>query len=202
MLLLLLLTTASLCTAQNLDIQLLRDAHENRYKQYDGLMEGATNSVYPICIAVPIAQLAYEFAKHDTTAIYNGWTTIAALGINTILTTGLKYTINRPRPYKTYSDIHPYAYDSDPSFPSGHTSYAFSLATSLTLEYKKWYVAVPAYAWAATAGYSRLYLGEHYPSDVLAGAIVGVGSAWLSYKGGHWLLYHRNKKIQEAKIVH
>ena len=67
---------------------------------------------------------------------------------------------------------------------------AFATATTLTLECKKWYVAVPAYAWAAGVGYSRMYLGEHYPSDVIAGAVVGAGSAWLS----HWAtqkLFHK-----------
>jgi undecaprenyl-diphosphatase len=47
-------------------------------------------------------------------------------------------------------------------------------------------VVVPAYAWAAGVGYSRMYLGQHYPTDVLAGAAIGIGSAYLS----NWL----NKK--------
>jgi undecaprenyl-diphosphatase len=70
---------------------------------------------------------------------------------------------------------------------------AFSTATSLTLQYKKWYVAVPAYFWAANVGYSRMYLGEHYPSDVFAGAAVGAGSAVLA----HWLV----KKIWPTPTV-
>jgi membrane-associated phospholipid phosphatase len=68
------------------------------------------------------------------------------------------------------------------SFPSGHTS-GFSTATSLALDYKKWYIVVPAYLWAGSVGYSRMYLGKHYPSDVLGGAIIGIGSGYLC----HWL---------------
>ena len=64
--------------------------------------------------------------------------------------------------------------------PSGHTALAFALATSAALEYKKWYVAVPAFLWASAVGYSRMYLGVHYFSDVLTGAAVGVGSAYLA----------------------
>jgi membrane-associated phospholipid phosphatase len=52
------------------------------------------------------------------------------------------------------------------SFPSQHTSFAFATATALSLQYRKWWVVVPAYTWAAMVGYSRLYLGQHYPSDV------------------------------------
>ena len=104
------------------------------------------------------------------------------MAINTLVTQGLKYTINRERPYDKYPLlIHPYQIENDKSFPSGHTSTAFSVATSLSIQYKKWYVVLPAYAWASSVGYSRLYLGEHYPTDVLAGAAIGAGSAWLSH---------------------
>ncbi|HMX78072.1 MAG TPA: phosphatase PAP2 family protein, partial [Chitinophagaceae bacterium] len=69
---------------------------------------------------------------------------------------------------------------------------AFATATSLTLITKKWYVAVPAYSWASLVGYSRMYLGVHYPADVLGGALLGTGSAFLSYKINQWL--HPEKK--------
>ena len=62
---------------------------------------------------------------------------------------------------------------------------------SLSLIYPKWYVIAPAFTWAGLVGYSRVYLGVHYTSDVLAGAVLGSGSAYLS----HYL----NKKLWEKK---
>lgn len=184
------------CLAQGADISLLRQVQVFRiqHMQYQNAMADVTNSAYPLSVLVPACQLGYGAITADTLQLIDGIKTVAALGINTVVAFGLKYAVDRSRPYITYTDIHPYQKDNDPSFPSGHTSYAFALATITTLEYPRWYVAVPAYAWAVTVGYSRLYLGEHYPSDVLAGAIVGAGSAYLSHKGSEWLLHHRKTK--------
>ena len=44
----------------------------------------------------------------------------------------------------------------------------------------KWYVAIPAYLWAGTVAYSRMYLGQHYPSDVLAAAVIGAASSYVT----------------------
>jgi len=103
------------------------------------------------------------------------------------ITTGLKYAVNRPRPFVTYPDIIKKGNAGSKSFPSGHTSSAFALATSISLEYPKWYFVAPSFIWSTTVGYSRMRLGVHYPTDVFAGAIVGAGCAWASW----WL----NKKI-------
>jgi undecaprenyl-diphosphatase len=56
------------------------------------------------------------------------------------------------------------------------------MATSLSLATKKWYVAVPAYLWASGVAYSRMYLGVHYPSDLLGGIVIGIGTSFLTWK--------------------
>jgi membrane-associated phospholipid phosphatase len=99
-----------------------------------------------------------------------------------LITTSLKYSVQRERPFVTYNDIQKRDVGGSPSFPSGHTSSAFALATSLSLHWRKWYVVVPSYIWATGVGYGRMYQGVHYPTDVLAGAIIGSGMAYLSYK--------------------
>jgi len=182
------------CSAQNADIRWLRDINLNRSRSLDGSMIALTNSAYAVSAVVPVTELVAGYARHDSALIGKGYSTIAGLGCNFIVAFGLKYAVNRTRPYVTYPDLQPYQHDKDPSFPSGHSSFAFNTATSLYLSFPKWYVAVPAYVWAAGVAFSRLDLGMHYPSDVLAGAVVGMGTSWLAFQGNKWLHQYRKHK--------
>ena len=67
----------------------------------------------------------------------------------------------------------------DFSFPSGHTSGAFSASIAMWLYQKKWGSA--SLVLAAAIAFSRMYLFVHYPTDILGGIIVGVFDAWLIY---------------------
>ena len=60
--------------------------------------------------------------------------------------------------------------------------YSDNGSTAVSLSYKKWYVTVPAYAYASLVGYSRMRLGMHYGSDVLGGMIIGIGSGLLTWQ--------------------
>ena len=96
----------------------------------------------------------------------------------------VKEKIDLPKIFETpyRPDIIKKSKAGSPSFPSGHTSGAFASATSVSLAYPKWYIIAPSFAWAGSVAYSRMHLGVHYPSDVLAGAIIGSGSAYISFK--------------------
>ena len=87
----------------------------------------------------------------------------------------LKPLVDRTRPYYVldYTPLIPPV--GDPSFPSGHTSASFAAATAIYCINKKWGIA--AYLLAAAMGFSRLYLGVHFPTDVLFGAVVGMVAA-------------------------
>lgn len=173
--------------AQNLDIDILKKINQDRNQNLDKPFNSISKSVYPLSIAFPISLLGSGIIKKDKNLQRQGLTSLASLAISMGTTYSLKKIINRDRPYFTYSIIQPYYIENDPAFPSGHTTAAFTTATSLSLTFKKWYVVVPAYTWAGAVAYSRLHLGVHYPSDVLAGAAIGVGSAWLCFKANRWL---------------
>lgn len=90
-----------------------------------------------------------------------------------VTTFALKTAFNRERPAKESP-----RYNS--SFPSGHSANWFSLATVYSAKYPK--LSIPLYAFGVMVGLSRIYQGEHYPSDVLAGAAVGVAFGYLTLK--------------------
>ena len=178
------------CYAQAGEVKLLQAINNSRSTTGDQFFHGVTNSVYPLAFALPIAVVAVGAIRHDSGLRSKGGSMVVATGINLALTYGLKYTVQRQRPYERYTYLHPYQLENGSSFPSGHTSVAFCTATEISLAFRKWYIVAPAYVYAAGIGYSRMYLGVHYPTDVVGGALVGVGSAWLGYRANKWL-HHR-----------
>ena len=90
----------------------------------------------------------------------------------------LKFVMHRSRPYIRLTQARIVGYRAiGRSFPSGHTSQAFFLATLITQHFHpSGWVVVLLYAAALMVGITRMYVGAHYPRDVLAGAILG--SAW------------------------
>lgn len=173
------LVFSSAVLAQNFDIDLLRKINLERNTALDPTFKLITNSVGPLGIGTPLIVTSIGLIEHDQTLKNKGYYLGATLLSSAIITTTLKYSIDRDRPFVTYPDIQKLSAAGSPSFPSGHTSEAFATATSLSMAFPKWYVIAPAYVWASTAAYSRMHLGVHYPTDVLAGAFIGAGSAWL-----------------------
>lgn len=171
--------------AQNWDINLLRDINPQHPNSF--IWKGVSSSAYPVSIALPVGLFVGSKINHDKKNEYRAYELAGSVVIAAGATTIMKLVFDRKRPFQKYNDVYPYRYEDGKSFPSGHVTMAFAAATSVSLQYKKWYIVVPAFAWAAGVGYSRMYLGEHYPTDVIGGAVTGAGSAIIS----HWI----SKKI-------
>ena len=91
----------------------------------------------------------------------------------------LKKLVARIRPYEIINDlILLVPTESSFSFPSGHTSVSFAAATALTFAFGK--KGAWAFIPAALMGFSRLYVGVHYPTDVLGGMIIGTVMAAIT----------------------
>lgn len=191
----LLLFCLSNTIAQNFDIDLLRDINLNRNKSLDPTFRAITNSAVPISIATPIIIYSVGLIKKDGTVKRKAVFIAETVLVSGFISAVLKYSVNKDRPYVTYPDIEQAISATGPSFPSGHTSAAFATATSLSIAFPKWYVIAPSFVWAGAVGYSRMDLGVHYPSDVLVGAIVGSGSAYLTYKLNKWINNKKQKNI-------
>jgi len=85
----------------------------------------------------------------------------------------LKYLIDRPRPAETIPDVIVRANYYFPSFPSDQAATFLAFAILLALFFQKKLYTVPTFTIVALIAISRIYLGAHYPSDVLGGMVVG-----------------------------
>lgn len=169
------------CMAQNWDINTV-----HKVNSWDGkFIKNASSFISKtepyVAIGVPLVMGLVGTIRKDKAlqkdAIYVG----ASVAGSFALALGMKHIFNRERPYVAYPDmVNPHSLGDGPSFPSGHTASAFALATSLSMRYPKWYVIGPSALWACSVGMSRIYEGVHYPTDVLAGAALGIGTSFLS----------------------
>lgn len=184
--------------AQNNDIELLRKINLQRNTHLDGTMKFISNTEAVIGIGVPVSIVVASYIREDKKLFQKGIDMSLALVTSSASTFILKRIVNRKRPAYTYPDIQAFEIQQNYSFPSGHTSNAFCTATSLSLNFPRWYVIVPSFAWAGVVGYSRMHLGVHYPSDVLAGALLGAGSAYVTYKVDKMLRKYFAKKYAPA----
>lgn len=166
--------------AQNWDINLLKQL--NPSQPISGVWKGFSSSAKPLSVGIPGVMLAAGIINKDSALTTKSIELLGSVVLTAVATEAIKIVINRDRPYRKYPlEVFPYdGSENGKSFPSAHVSLSFATATSLALVYQEWYVTVPAFVWAAGVGYSRLYQGEHYPSDVLTGAAVGIAGAYAS----------------------
>jgi membrane-associated phospholipid phosphatase len=167
-----------------LDVAALRAVYALDAPALTAALRAADRTSYAVFALIPAGTYA--------AAQVGGTSTVPAvrLGLSGALAGGtalvLKRVVGRARPFQTVPGITSrrasdyVEAEVDPhAFPSGHASLAFALATSASLSAPQWYVVAPAVTWASTVALARVWHGVHYPSDILAGAALGAGSAAL-----------------------
>jgi undecaprenyl-diphosphatase len=143
------------------------------------------SSVVPVSVALPIG--LYAYARIDDNAYDENTSVLLFLSeaLNLGITHGMKVLVKRPRPYRSLDHVQLSETSSvggSYSFPSGHSSSSFTIATLLTLRYPDEPVIIAgSYLYATVTSLGRMYWGVHYPSDVLCGMLIGAGSAALIY---------------------
>ena len=106
--------------------------------------------------------------------------TVISAGIaRGFITEVIRYFYHRPRPF-TELGIHPLFTDSAWSFPSGHATFFFAMATAIYLYNRKW--GMWFFAGTVLVTLARVAAGVHYPSDILGGAIIGVFTGYFTYR--------------------
>jgi len=140
-------------------------------------------------VLLPIVLLA--LAIFDRKKMLRVFSTVLLAGvIGGVFVHLLKLGIGGSRPLVVFPQAH---FLGEPlklgSFPSGHTQLCFSTAVVLAKEYKKGWKFL--YLWAFIVGYSRIYVGAHFPLDIIAGGTIG----YLSGKFVLWYNWLLNKEF-------
>lgn len=162
---------------QNVDQQILDFIQNNMRSEWlDKIMVFFSFLGNGGLIWIVLAVLLLGFRKYRKTGLTMGFALLIGLFVGNLI---LKNLVARARP----CDVQPIvdmliARPSDYSFPSGHTLSSFECAIVLFCNKKSW--GVPALILASLIAFSRMYLYVHYPTDILSGLLIGIGSAVLA----------------------
>lgn len=164
--------------AESIDQSLYRTIHEDwQSPVLDPVMKGASrlgSAESGLVISALVLTVGDEKARDTGKLMF-----FSLVGASAV-TAGLKYAVNRERPDGEEHDR------LNSSFPSGHATGAFAMASVAGAKYSS--LRIPVYLLASTVALSRVYLGRHYPTDVLAGAGIGLCTGWLVIKNERFML--------------
>ncbi len=145
---------------------------------------------------------------HNDHAIDTGIRSAEAAVDSAILYAVLKATLQRQRPYTAPGEGKFFSGNwSSGSFPSGHATMAWTLATVMAHEYPNWPMRILMYGVATAVSTTRVTGGEHFPADVFAGSVIGFGvGTYVSHKDASKLLVphsqNRMQRVENAILEH
>jgi len=155
------------------DIQLLYTLQNSRPQFLDRFFGILTDITTYISVAILLAIVIRAIIKSSAETAKKALQFFLSFGIAAILSNTIKQLIDRDRPFVTHSFIDKLTSGGSPSFPSGHTTEVFAVATILTLLFPKKPIVALVFLWALFVAYTRMALGVHYPSDILGAALLG-----------------------------
>jgi len=134
----------------------------------------------PYLIAAGVAAFViYWIVKNKNWKVL--WQALAALFLSRVVMTEIiRWIYHRPRPFIMHPVNLLLGHEASGSFPSGHATFLFAIASIVYFYNKKWGWLFLIFSFLA--GAARVFVGVHYPLDVLAGAVIGIFSGWLISK--------------------
>lgn len=189
---------------EKIDISIFREINKNRNSFLDNTVPVIDRTLLPTAVVTP--PLMFFLARSSNSNYDENSAVLLGLSEATsfVATMGLKLAFQRERPFVCLNDVYCDEASTlgDPhSFPSGHTAMSFSMATSLTLRYPDNPLLIAGmFTYASTIAFGRMYLGTHFPSDVLTGMLIGSGSAVLMYSLRKEIFNAKNNLFGENKI--
>jgi membrane-associated phospholipid phosphatase len=187
---------------QNIDVKIFRAINNSRSNFINSVIPYTDKSLMPVSILLPITLFTVsrinERYYDENSALLIALSELTA----TTITYSIKNIVKRERPFRTLKNVYHNRKRPETdrfSFPSGHTTTSFALATSLTLRYPDKPILISClYFYATVVSLGRVYLGVHYPSDNLGGIIVGTGSAFLIHALRKDIINAKNYLFKES----
>jgi membrane-associated phospholipid phosphatase len=186
----------------NIDVKIFRAFNNIESPFLNSVVSVTNHSVIPVSALVPAG--LYISARANENRYDENSSVLLALSeiVNAGTTQGLKMLVGRDRPFRSLNNVHlseTTSVSGSYSFPSGHSSGTFVIATLLTLRYPdEPFLIAGSYLYATITSLGRIYWGVHYPSDVLCGMLIGAGSAALVYSLRSEILPAKDKLFNQS----